>query len=483
MATTLIPESTRTAATARGRILVIDDESEIRESLQALLELEGYEVDLAFNAGEGEKRLSSRAYDLVLLDMMMPDKSGLDLLKDFRERDHDTPVFLVTAYASVESAVKALKLGATDFVPKPWNNDKLLIEIQRVITGQRLASENRLLKRALKQRYNFPNIVGKSERMLRMLDLVEQVAPSRSTILITGETGTGKELIAKAIHFSSPRADNPFVTVNSASIPNELLESTLFGHLKGAFTSASQTKKGSFEVAHRGTIFLDEIGTIGPETQAKLLRVIQEREFMPLGSTETVKVDVRILAATNSDLRKLVEEGRFREDLYYRLNVINIILPPLRDRKEDIPPLVEFFFDKYCQEESKFLDSRNKSTLRFAPDAMQLLMEHNWTGNVRELENIVYRAVVLASEQVIPVDVFPDYLLQANGVRVRRDNGPLPADASLFEIVADYERRVIIERLEQSGWSQTDAAEALRVPLSTLNQKIKRLNIEIKKTR
>ena len=483
MATTVIPESTRAAAIARGRILVIDDESEIRESLQTLLELEGYEVDLAFNATEGERRLSSRAYDLVLLDMMMPDKSGLDLLKDFRERDHDTPVFLVTAYASVESAVKALKLGATDFVPKPWNNDKLLIEIQRVITGQRLASENRLLKRALKQRYNFPNIVGKSERMLRMLDLVEQVAPSRSTILITGETGTGKELIAKAIHFSSPRADNPFVTVNSASIPNELLESTLFGHLKGAFTSASQTKKGSFEVAHRGTIFLDEIGTIGPETQAKLLRVIQEREFMPLGSTETMKVDVRILAATNSDLRKLVEEGKFREDLYYRLNVINIILPPLRDRKEDVPPLVEFFFDKYCQEESKFLDSRNKSTLRFAPDAMQVLMEHNWTGNVRELENIVYRAVVLASEQVIPVDVFPDYLLQANGIRVRRDNGPLPADASLFEIVADYERRIIIERLEQFGWSQTDAAEHLKVPLSTLNQKIKRLNIEIKKTR
>ncbi len=483
MASILIPQETRNAAAARGRILVIDDEAEIRESLETLLALEGYSVDLAANGAEGEKRLGSKAYDLVLLDMMMPDKSGLDLLREFRERDHDTPVFLVTAYASVESAVKALKLGANDFVPKPWNNDKLLIEIQRVITGQRLASENRLLKKALKQRYNFPNIVGKSERMLRMLDLVEQVAPSRSTILITGETGTGKELIAKAIHFSSPRADNPFVTVNSASIPTELLESTLFGHLKGAFTSATQTKKGSFEVANKGTIFLDEIGTIGPEIQAKLLRVIQEREFTPLGSTETVKVDVRILAATNSDLRKLVEEGRFREDLYYRLNVINIILPPLRERKEDIPPLVEFFFDKYCQENDRYLDSRNKSSLRFAPEAMQVMMEHNWTGNVRELENIVERAVVLASEPVIPVDVFPEYLLQANGIRLRRDNGPLPADASLFEIVADYERRVILDRLEQCGWSQTEAAENLRVPLSTLNQKIKRLNIEIKKTR
>jgi len=483
MATIPILEDARTTAAARGRILVIDDESEIREGLETLLELEGYTVDLAANAAEGERALNSRAYDLVLLDMMMPDRSGLDVLSDFRQRDRDTPVFLVTAYASVESAVRALKLGANDFVSKPWNNDKLLIEIQRVIDTQRLASENRQLKRALKQRYNFPSIIGKSDRMLRMLDLVEQVAPSRSTILITGETGTGKELVAKAIHYSSPRADAPFITVNCASIPTELLESTMFGHLKGAFTSASQTKKGSFEVAHKGTIFLDEIGTIGQEIQAKLLRVIQEREFTPLGSTDTVKVDVRILAATNSDLRELVKEGKFREDLYYRLNVINIPLPALRERKEDIPPLIEFFFDKFCQDNGRFLDSRNKANLRFAPEAMQVLMEHNWPGNVRELENIVERAVVLASDVIVPVDVFPDYLLQASGIRLRRDNGPLPADASLFEIVADYERRVIIERLEQCGWSQTEAAENLRVPLSTLNQKIKRLSIEIKKQR
>jgi DNA-binding NtrC family response regulator len=438
---------------------------------------------LAGNATEGERALNSRAYDLVLLDMMMPDRSGLDVLNDFRQRDRDTPVFLVTAYASVESAVRALKLGANDFVSKPWNNEKLLIEIQRVIDSQRLANENRQLKRALKQRYNFPSIIGKSDRMLRMLDLVEQVAPSRSTILITGETGTGKELVAKAIHYSSPRADAPFITVDCASIPTELLESTMFGHLKGAFTSASQTKKGSFEVANKGTIFLDEIGTIGQEIQAKLLRVIQEREFTPLGSTDTVKVDVRILAATNSDLRELVKEGKFREDLYYRLNVINIPLPALRDRKEDIPSLIEFFFDKFCQDNGRYLDSRNKAQLRFAPESMQVLMEHNWPGNVRELENIVERAVVLASDVIIPVDVFPDYLLQASGIRLRRDNGPLPADASLFEIVADYERRVIIERLEQSGWSQTEAAENLKVPLSTLNQKIKRLSIEIKKQR
>jgi len=465
----------------KGRILVVDDEGDIRESLQELLSLEGYEVELAANATEGTKRLESHAYDLVLLDLMMPDRSGMDVLKDVRDRDMETPIFMITAYGSTETAVRALKTGANDYFTKPWENDKLLIEIDRTIAQRRLLSENTHLKRALKQRYSFPNIIGKSERMLRVLDLVAQVAPSRSTILITGETGTGKELIAKAIHAHSPRADFMFVPVNSGSLPPDLLESTLFGHVKGAFTSAIQTRKGYFELANQGTIFFDEIGTIGPETQAKLLRVIQEKEFQPLGSNDTIKVDVRILAATNDDLKKLVDEGRFRQDLYYRLNVINIQLPPLRERKEDIPPLVDFFFTKYCRENQKFLDAANRSVLRLQPEAMQVLMDHNWPGNVRELENVVERAVVLAAEASVPLDVFPENLLQANGIRRRTDGGPLPADASLFEIVADYERRTIIDRLEQFNWSQTDAADNLRVPLSTLNQKIKRLAIEIKR--
>jgi transcriptional regulator with PAS, ATPase and Fis domain len=308
------------------------------------------------------------------------------------------------------------------------------------------------------------------------------VAISRSTILITGETGTGKELIAKAIHANSPRADQMFVPVNSGSLPADLLESTLFGHVKGAFTSAIQTKKGYFEVANRGTIFFDEIGTVGAETQAKLLRVIQEKEFIALGSTEPVRVDVRVLAATNEDLRKRVDEGTFREDLYYRLNVINIALPPLRERKEDIPALVSHFFTKYCRENEKFLDAQANSTLYFMPEVLQILMEHSWPGNVRELENAVERAVVLASEPAVPVDVLPDHLLQSSGMRLRRgDGGPLPADASLFEIVADFERRVILERLEQFNGSQTEAAASLHVPLSTLNQKIKRLDIKIPK--
>jgi DNA-binding NtrC family response regulator len=466
----------------KGRVLVVDDESDIRESLEALLNMEGYSVDLAQNAAEGLHQMQSRGYDLVLLDLMMPDRSGMDVLQEVRERDRETPIFMITAYGSVEAAVKALKLGANDYFSKPWDNEKLLIEMERMIARRRLEYENTHLKRALKQRYSFPNIVGKSERMVKLLDLVAQVAPSRSTILITGETGTGKELVAKAIHANSPRADHMFVAVNSGSLPPDLLESTLFGHVKGAFTSAIQSKKGYFEVADRGTIFFDEIGTLGVETQIKLLRVLQEKEFIPLGATDSVRVDVRVLAATNADLFQLVKDGKFREDLYYRLNVINISLPPLRERKEDIPLLVEHFFAHYCRENNKFLNAAGRSMLHFDPDALQVLMEHAWPGNVRELENVVERAVVLASATEVPVDVLPDGLLQANGIRLRGgDSESLPADASLFEILNDFERRIIVERLEQSGWSQTEAAESLHVPLSTLNQKIKRLDIKIRK--
>jgi DNA-binding NtrC family response regulator len=482
-----MPESTTepvlvAPGAGKGHILVVDDEADIRESLETLLSMEGYQVDLAHNGAEGLRALDKRGYDLVLLDLMMPDRSGMDVLREVRERDQETPIFLITAYGSVEAAVEALKTGANDYFSKPWDNEKLLIEIERMIARRRLEYENRQLKRALKQRYSFPNIIGKSERMLRVLDLVTQVASSRSTILITGETGTGKELIAKAIHANSPRADHMFVPVNSGSLAPDLLESTLFGHVRGAFTSAVQTHKGYFEIANQGTIFFDEIGNIGADTQSKILRVIQERQFMPLGSTETVKVDVRILAATNADLKKLVEEKKFREDLYYRLNVINIALPPLRERKEDIPLLVEHFFDKYSRENEKFLDTSGRSRLRFPAEAMQILMDHNWPGNVRELENVVERAVVLASEEVAPVEVLPEYLLLAGGIRLHRgDGGPLPPDASLYDIVADFERRTIIERLEQFGWSQTETADSLHVPLSTLNQKIKRLNIDVKK--
>ncbi len=472
------------APSFKGRVLIIDDEADIRESLETLLEMEGYLTELASNAAEGLDRLEKGRYDLVLLDLMMPDRSGIEVLQDFRQRDAETPVILITAFGSVEVAVKALKAGANDYFSKPWDNEKLLVEIGNMIAKSRLERENTELKRALKERYSFPNIIGKSDRMQRVLDLVAQVAPSRATILITGETGTGKEVIAKAIHSHSARAGKAFVAVNSGSLPVELLESTLFGHVKGAFTSAFASQKGYFEVANGGTIFFDEIGTISAETQTKLLRVIQEKEFMPLGSNEVMKVDVRILAATNSDLRKLVDDGRFREDLYYRLNVINIALPPLRDRKGDIPLLVEHFFRKYCEENKKFQDAAGHPKLRFVAEAMQLLIDHNWPGNVRELENAVERAVVLASDENVPVDVLPDQILHAGGLKVRRDeSGRLASDASLFEVVADFERKRIVEALEAAGWSQTEAAESLHIPLSTLNQKIKRLDIVVRKSK
>src|SRR5271155_5466106 len=475
------PPDVITKEEARGRILVIDDEPDIRESLEALLTGENYRVELASNANEGLKRLEASSYDLVLLDLMMPDKSGMQVLQEIRARDRETPIFMITAFGSVEVAVDALKRGANDYFAKPWDNEKLLIEIERMISKVRLERENTELKRALKQRYSFPNIVGKSERMMKILDLVAQVAASRATILITGETGTGKELIANAIHAHSARSEQPFVPVHSGSVPPDLLESALFGHVKGAFTGAVASRKGYFETANRGTIFFDEIGTISQETQAKLLRVIQEREFMPVGSAEMIKVDVRIIAATNAELKKLVDEGKFREDLYYRLNVINLALPPLRERKEDIPNLIEYFFTKFCRENDKYLDSDGLSTLKFEPEALQLVMDHNWPGNVRELENAVERAVVLAAQSLVPVHVLPDTILQAGGLRIRRDeSGHLPPDATLFEVVNDFERRKIIEVLETVNYSQTEAAERLRIPLSTLNQKIKRLNIDVK---
>ena len=477
-----LPPDVPSGEIPRGRILVIDDEVDIRESLQTLLELENYSIELAENATTGLKKLEAGNYDLVLLDLMMPDRSGMEVLKEVRERDVETPIIMITAYGSVEVAVNALRAGANYYFSKPWDNEKLLIEVDQMISRTRLERENRQLKQALKQRYSFPNIVGRSERMLRILDLVGQVAPSRATVLITGETGTGKELIAKAIHANSARADQTFVAVNSGSMPPDLLESTLFGHVKGAFTSAVTSRKGYFETANKGTIFFDEVGTISQEIQAKLLRVVQEREFMPVGSNEVVRVDVRLIAATNADLRKMVEEGKFREDLYYRLNVININLPPLRERKEDIPRLTEYFFARYCKEDEKFLDSDGRSQLRFEPEAMQLMMDYNWPGNVRELENAVQRAVALASTPIVPADVLPDAILQASGVKIRRDAaGSLPNDASLFEIVADFERRKIIEMLETVNWSQTEAAEHLHIPLSTLNQKIKRHTIDVKR--
>jgi len=471
---------------SKGAILVVDDEAEIREGLSLLLGSEGYGVTSAGTGVEGLARLEEKPYDLLLLDVSLPDRNGLDILREVHLRDPDLSIVLITAYGSVDMARQAFKSGAQDYITKPWSNDELLAQVQQAVEGRRLREENLQLKRALKQRYNFPNIIGKSEKMLSVFDLVSQVAPSRSTVLIMGESGTGKELIAKAIHSASPRADKAFVPVNTGSIPVDLLESQLFGHVKGAFTSAVASKKGLFEVADQGTIFFDEISTVSPETQAKLLRVIQEREFMRLGGTETIKVDVRIVAACNQDLFVLVREGRFREDLYHRLNVISIKLPPLRERREDIPLLVDHFLRRYCEE-------NGRKPLHFTNAAMKLMMDYEWSGNVRELENVVERSVVLATGDQLDTDLLPDNLRGKGaipGVRFQLseffagspDSGADPgAHPSLFQIEEEFERRLVLEMLERTNWNQTEAAEKFQIPLSTLNQKIKRLGIEIRR--
>ena len=468
---TVPPGSTDVQSETAHRILIIDDEAGIRESLETLLVLEGYAIDTAPEGEAGLSILGHKSYDLVLLDLALPGQNGIEILGHIRGRHPDLPVIMITAYGTVNNVVDAIRAGAQNFVQKPWDNEKLLADIRAAIARYRAEEENVQLKRALKQRYNFENIVGKSESMLRIFDLVAQVAPSRSTVLVLGESGTGKELIAKALHANSPRRDKNFVPVNTGSMPTDLLESTLFGHVKGAFTSAIAAKKGYFEIANGGTLFLDEIGNMGMDTQAKILRVLQDRRFMHLGGVQEIQVDVRIIAATNVDLRQAVREGRFREDLYYRLNVISIDMPPLRARREDIPLLAAHFLKHFSEE--------NDLRLRtLAPDALRALVDYDWPGNVRELENVIERGVVLSSGPIINSDLLPGHLTGRSYSSSLLEHNP---DASLFDILEDIERRIIADKLERSNWNQTEAAESFRIPLSTLNQKIKRLNIEIRK--
>ena len=452
-------------------ILIIDDEAGIRDSLEVLLSFEGYTVSMAVDGEEGLRMVEGGSYDLVLLDLALPGQSGLELLPQIKALSPELPVIMITAYGTVDNVVEAVRAGADNFVQKPWDNEKLLADIRSSVARRKAEEENLQLKRALKQRYNFSNIIGKSEIMLKVFDLVAQVAPSRSTVLIQGESGTGKELIAKALHANSPRKDKPFVPINTGAMPPELLESTLFGHVKGAFTSAIASKKGLFEVANGGTLFLDEIATMGMDTQAKILRVLQDRRFMHLGGIQEVQVDVRILAATNVDLRTEVREGRFREDLFYRLNVITVDLPPLRARRDDIPLLANHFLDFYSKENS--FELRHLSV-----EALRALVDYEWPGNVRELENAIERCVVLSSGPAIGSELLPGQITGRSFQDALLEHNP---NASLFDILETIERRIIVEKLERCNWNQTEAAEQFHIPLSTLNQKIKRLSIEIRK--
>lgn len=448
------------------RILVIDDEDVVREIFQRLLKTEGYQADFCASGEDGLKLAREREYDAVIMDVMMNGIGGLGALQEIRKIDTDIPVIMITAYASLENAIECMKHGAYDYITKPFKNEAVLLAVEKAVKQRSLLRENKQLKSQLKGIFGFENIVGHSEQMRKVFDLVSQVAPSRSTIMITGESGTGKELIAKSIHFHSPRSGKQFVVVNSGSLPPDLLESNLFGHLKGSFTGAIASKKGLFEVADGGSIFFDEIGNISLDTQAKLLRVIQEKEFMRVGGVETMHVDVRIIAATNSDLLALTREGRFREDLYYRLNVISIHLPSLRDRMEDVPLLAQHFVQKYCKE-------NEKPPLHITPQALNALMDYSWPGNVRELENVIERAVVLCRSDSITADLLPDTIRD-------RGRGYMIDDANLpFKDKVDHYRKLlIVDALQKSEGVQKEAARLLRIKPTTLNEMIKRFNIK-----
>jgi two-component system response regulator PilR (NtrC family) len=425
---------------------------------------------LSSSGPEALKKHESASFDLVLLDLLMPGMDGIEVLQKIRKIDPNAVVIIITAYASVESAISAMKKGAFDYIQKPFKHDELLIAVKRAIKHKKLQEENIQLKDELKRKFSFDNIIGKSKNMQDVFSVIKAAAPTRSTILIQGESGTGKELVARAIHQNSERSRYPFITVNSGSLPPELLESHLFGHVKGAFTGAVSQKKGLFEAADEGSIFFDEISSLNMETQAKLLRVMQEKEFMMLGGTKTIKVNTRVIAATNTELEELIKNRQFREDLFYRLNVIKIELPPLRERREDIPLLVKHFLEIYGEE-------NKKKNLEVTEDVVELLENYSWPGNVRELENFIERTIVLTKSKIIDRDQIPSFLLKSNsmekdGLLVSNHNLNLKERTQLFQ------KKAVNDALKKSNGIQKKAAELLGVKPTTLNEMIKRLDIE-----
>ena len=456
------------------RVLVVDDEEVMRDVLGSVLGGAGYSVHFAATGPEALEAARDSQLDAVILDVMLPEMSGLEVLDELKKSDPDLPVLMLTAQASIETAISAMKKGAFDYLTKPFKHDELLILLQKALEQSDLVEENRSLKAAIRPQGAFLGLVGKAPKMEQVYALVQQAGPARTTVLVNGESGTGKELVAKALHLSSPRADKPFIVVNSGSLPHELLESNLFGHVKGAFTGAFYSKKGLFELADKGTLFFDEIGNVSMETQAKLLRVIQEREFMRLGGTDIVRVDVRIIAATNIDLRRAVIEGRFREDLFYRLNVITIDLPPLRERKEDIPALVQHFVAKYAKD-------NGRNVKGFSRPALEKVIDFHWPGNVRELENTVERGVVLSAGEVIEEAELPPLVRSPLAVASAGSGGSdapgTPTDGDPFNLkraAAEFEQRMIVVALEAARGVQKDAARILGVKPTTLNEMLKR---------
>ena len=450
-------------------ILIVDDEDVLQDILTELIREEGHHPLNCRTGQEALDLLEKEEVDLVLLDLMLPDIHGHEVMRQIRERDPDQVVVVITAYSSIEGAIDAMREGAFHYLPKPFKNDEVRITLRKALERRRLTTENRRLREQLLHRFGFDSIIGKSKPIQEVFELIRLAAPSKSNILIRGESGTGKELVAKSIHHNSKRRDGPFITVNSGSMPPELLESNLFGHVKGAFTGAVANKKGLFEVADSGSIFFDEIGNIPIDTQAKLLRVIQEKEFMRLGGLEDLKSDVRIIAATNADLEARVNSGDFREDLYYRLNVITINLPPLRKRSEDIPLIAQHFVRKYAEENDKEIEG-------ITPQAMELLMDYHWQGNVRELENVIERASVLSTEKELGLDLLPLSVRQPSSFTMTPAQMPNNG-VSLKEAVSSYERQLIVKALQATGGVQKRAAEMLKVKPTTLHEMMKRLNV------
>ena len=472
---------------AKPRILIVDDEQSMREMLGIVLRRDGYDVRVAENGRQAIEALKQGPIDLLLSDIRMPDVNGVEVLRAAKELNRDVVAFMMTAYASTDSAVEAMRLGAVDYFTKPFNMDELRLKVRQHLEAYRLKQENVLLKRALNTSYSFSNIIGRSESMLAVFKMIETIARTTSTVLITGESGTGKDLVARAVHYNSLRRDHPFVALNCGAVPETLLESELFGHMRGAFTGADANKKGLVEVAERGTIFLDEIGETNASMQVKLLRVLQDRRFRRLGGTEEVKADIRVIAATNQNLEQMVADGRFREDLFYRINVILIHLPPLRERQEDIPLLAEHFLTKYAA-------LMEKPVRSISHDAHALLAAYAWPGNVRELENAIERAVALEQTPVVLPESLPTHVRAggSTGASLREavaghdpstadsDTGGLPALGDGFDLEArgeDFYRHYIALALERAGGVQTKAAELLGMSFRSFRYYAKKFNL------
>jgi two-component system response regulator PilR (NtrC family) len=464
------PDTTAPVQAATARILVVDDERSMRELLSIVLRREGYDVTVADSGRSAIAELERGRFDLLISDIKMPDMSGVEVLRSARRIDQDMLCVMITAFAAADTAIEAMRLGAHDYLSKPFDVDELKIKVRNALEQRQLRQENVLLKRALGTSHQFGNIVGRSEKMLTVFKLIEQIARTDSTVLVTGESGTGKEWVARAIHFYSLRRDRPFVALNCGALPETLLESELFGHMKGAFTGASVNKKGLIEAAEKGTLFLDEIGEMTPMMQVKLLRVLQERRFRRVGGVEELESAMRVIAATNQDLPKMIADGKFREDLFYRINVIPIPLPPLRDRGEDIPLLAQHFLAKYG-------DQMGKQVTGLSQDAMALLEAYEWPGNIRELENVIERAVALEKTAVILPESLPEHIVR----RVPRGAAPagaLPeAGFDLEGHVRELEREYIAQALQRANGVQYKAAELLGMSFRSFRYYAKKYNL------